>query len=260
MNQHTLRNDDRLMLALHLFKDADSVELKLTVPDRDRSSAITALDMDVLDAELRQVVFFDTPGLKLNQKGIVLRSRRTRKGGDTVVKLRPVVPADLPSKLRRSSSFTIEVDVTPGALVCSGSLKSKVDNSEIKQVLLGERSVRKLFTTEQHSLYREHAPKNLELNSLKPLGPINVAKLKFPPEGTAGRMCVAEMWFYPDGSRTLELSMKCAPTQAFHALAEMRALLARHDISFTGEQQTKTRKTMEYFSRLQQEAVRKRAA
>ena len=48
MKQRTQRVDERLMQALNLFKDADSVELKLTVPDDDRSSAITALDMDVL--------------------------------------------------------------------------------------------------------------------------------------------------------------------------------------------------------------------
>src|SRR4030095_2194001 len=40
---------------------ADSVELKMTVGDGDRHSAITGLD--VLDAQLRQVVFFDTPDL-----------------------------------------------------------------------------------------------------------------------------------------------------------------------------------------------------
>ena len=59
--------DERVVKALNLFKDADSVELKLTVPDTDRRSAIGALDLDVIDAKLRQVAFFDTPNLKLNR-------------------------------------------------------------------------------------------------------------------------------------------------------------------------------------------------
>src|SRR6185503_12330080 len=103
-------NGKQMVEALNLFKDSDSVELKLTVTDSDRDSAIAALDLDVLDAELRQVVFFDTPDLKLKRAGLVLRARRARKGGDTVVKLRPIIPAEVPEKLRRSSSFTIEVD------------------------------------------------------------------------------------------------------------------------------------------------------
>src|SRR5262245_37780245 len=114
--------DHKIVEALNLMKNADSVELKMIVPDTDRDSAIAALDMDVLHAELRQVVFFDTRDQKLNRSGIVLRARRIRKGGDTVVKLRPVIPTELPHKLRRSSSFTVEVDAMPGQFVCSGSL------------------------------------------------------------------------------------------------------------------------------------------
>ena len=43
------------------MKGADSVELKLTVPDSDQRSAIEALGMDVLGAQARLVSFFDTP-------------------------------------------------------------------------------------------------------------------------------------------------------------------------------------------------------
>jgi hypothetical protein len=40
---------------LGLLEDADSLELKLTVPDEDRQSAVAALGIDPLDARLRQV-------------------------------------------------------------------------------------------------------------------------------------------------------------------------------------------------------------
>src|SRR5262245_5172873 len=113
----TQADDHQIAKMLDLVKDADTVELKLTVPDTDHRSTIDALGIDVLDAELRQVVFFDTPDLKLHSNGVVVRARRIRAGGDTVIKLRPVVPADLPNKLRRSGSFNVEVDAMPGALV-----------------------------------------------------------------------------------------------------------------------------------------------
>ena len=40
---------------LGLLKGADTVELKLTVPESDQRSAAAALELDVLDAQIRQV-------------------------------------------------------------------------------------------------------------------------------------------------------------------------------------------------------------
>ena len=45
---------------LGLLKGADTVELKLTVPETDHRSAAASLELDVLDSQIRQVVFFDT--------------------------------------------------------------------------------------------------------------------------------------------------------------------------------------------------------
>jgi hypothetical protein len=243
-------NETRIAEARSLFKDAESVELKMTVADGDLYSATTALGLDVLDAELRQVVFFDTPDLTLDHAGIIVRARRARKGGDAVIKLRPLAPATVPAKLRHSSSFKIEVDVTPGGMVCSGSLKADTGNGEIKKVLAGKRAIHKLFSPEQRALYAKHAPEGLEMDALMPFGPINVAKLKFTLEISGGHNAVAELWFYPDSSRVLELSTKCGRDEAFQVLAEGRATLLSRGIRYAAEQQTKTRKALEYFARL----------
>ena len=243
-------NDARIAEARSLFKDADTVELKMTVADGDRYSATTALGLDVLDAELRQVVFFDTPDLTLDTAGIIVRARRTRKGGDVAIKLRPLAPATVSSKLRHSSSFKIEVDVTPGGIVCSGSLKADTGNSEIKKVLAGKRAIHKLFSPEQRALYAKHAPKDLDLDSLIPFGPINVAKLKSTTKISGDHDTLAELWFYPDSSRILELSTKCGRDEAFDVLAEGRAMLLSRGIQYAAQQHTKTRKALEYFARL----------
>ena len=79
------------------------------------------------------------------------------------------------------------------------------------------------------------------------LGDFYLIKLRGRTEGF-GRKMVGEMWLYPDGSRVLELSTKCAPTEAFQVAAEARAFLAGRGISLDGEQQTKTRKALEFFS------------
>jgi hypothetical protein len=240
--------DDQVAELLGLIRGADSVELKLTVPEHDQRSTVHALGMDPVDAQIRQVFFFDTPDLALNQAGVVVRARRVqRKGDDSVVKLRPVVPAELPAKLRRSPAFGVEVDAMPGGFVCSGSLKRALDAGAVKEALEGARPLHKLFSKEQRAFFAAHAPEHVELDDLAILGPIFVLKLKFSPAGL-GRKLVAEMWLYPDDSRILELSTKCLPAEAFQTAAESRAFLAAHGVDLSGEQQTKTRRALEFFS------------
>ena len=233
-----------------LIQGADTVELKLTVPDGDHRSAVSALEIDPLDAQIRQVVFFDTPDLQLNKAGVVVRARRVQdEGGDSVIKLRPVVPAELSAELRQSPAFGVEVDAMPGSFVCSGSMKGQLNNADVTEVLKGVRPIKKLFTKEQRAFYAEHAPAGIDLDSLTPLGPIFLLKLKVFPEGFP-RKVVAEMWFYPDGSRILELSTKCLPGEAFQVVAETRAFLGSRGVNLSGEQQTKTRTALDYFSHL----------
>src|SRR3954466_994408 len=94
---HPGLSDAQLSELLGLVGEADSVELKLSIDDPHQRPALHALRIDPLDAQIRQVYFFDTPDLALNQAGVVVRARRVQgKGDDTVVKLRPVMPHELP--------------------------------------------------------------------------------------------------------------------------------------------------------------------
>jgi hypothetical protein len=247
-------SDQELAELLALTKGADSVELKLTVPLSDRSRAGAALGVDPIDGQIRQVYFFDTPDLALNKSGVVVRGRRVqRKGDDSVVKLRPVVPKELSKKIRQSANFGVEVDAMPGGYVCSGSMKRTLGTTDVKDAVTGKQPLRKLFSKEQRSLYAAHAPHGLELNSLSILGPILVLKLKFAPEGYE-RKLVAELWLYPDNSMILELSTKCAPAEAFQVAAELKAFLSQRDIDLSGDQETKTKKALEFFSKRLQAA------
>jgi len=140
---------EQLAAVLTLIKGADSVELKLSVPDAARRSAVTALGMDPLEAQIRQVVFFDTPDLELNRHGVVVRARRVqRKPGDSVVKLRPVIPDELPPELRKSPGFSVEVDAMPGGFVCSASMKSEATDAAVMEVVAGTRSALECFAGE----------------------------------------------------------------------------------------------------------------
>lgn len=232
----------------NLVQGADSVELKLTVPDSDMRSAVAALQLDPLDAEIRQVFFFDTPDLALNKRGLVVRARRVqKKGDDTVIKLRPVDPHALPAKLRATPGFGVEVDAMPGGFVCSASLKCSLEQPLVRDVALGKRPIKKLFSKDQRRLFAEHAPDGLTLDDLSILGPILVLKLKFSPVEIR-RKFVGELWLYPDGSRVVELSTKSLPGEAFQVAAEARAFLTERGIDVGGVQETKTKKALEFFT------------
>jgi len=229
--------DEELGRLLDLIKDSDAVELKLTVPEEHQRSTVVALGMDPLEAQIRQVFFFDTPDLALDKAGVVVRARRIQgKGDDSVVKLRPVVPAELPAELRQSNNFKVEVDAMPGGFVCSGSLKYAFGPKEVRRTVAGKQPVRKLFSKEQRRFYAEHAPEGLALDDLSILGPLFVLKLRFIPPGLDRRLVA-------------ELSTRCAPGEAFQVAAETRAHLAQAGVDLSGEQQTKTRKALKYFAK-----------
>ena len=241
-------SDDDVAKALSLMRRSDSVELKLTVAEEQQRSTAIALGMDPLEGQLRLVAFFDTPDLVLDRHGLVVRARRVQgKGDDSVVKLRPVDPGDLPAKLRRSENFRVEVDALPGGFVCSGTMKAALGATDVRAAVAGKRPVRKLFSKEQRELFAAHAPDGIGLDDLTILGPLLVLKLRFAPE-ELGRRLVAEMWLYPDGSRILELSTRCATDDAFQVAAETRAFLTSRGIDITADQETKTRKALRFFA------------
>jgi len=233
---------------LELTRGADSVELKATVDPSAQRRAMSALDIDALEAQIRQIFFFDTPDLALNRSGVVVRARRIQgRRGDTVVKLRPVVPDELPDTVRDSPSVTVEVDAMPGGFVCSASMKAKARNEDVREVVHGERPLRKLLTKEQRRFYVAHAPDGLGVDDLSLLGPVFVLKLVLVPKAL-GRRLVGELWLLPDGTRILELSTKCEPSQAFQVAAETRAFLEGLGLELAPDSQTKTKSALEFYA------------
>ena len=130
-----------------------------------------------------------------------------------------------------------------------------VPGPDVRETIMGKRRKSKLFSKAQQAFYAEHAPEGIELDDLSVLGPIFVLKLKYLPKAFDRRL-VAEMWLYPDGSRILELSTKCAPDEAFQVAAETRSFLAGKGVDLGGEQETKTRKALEFFCRAAQDRGR----
>jgi inorganic triphosphatase YgiF len=67
---------EELVELVNLMTGSDSVELKLTVDHSQFQLTKESLGFDELEAQIRQVVFFDTPDLALHGGGVAVRARR----------------------------------------------------------------------------------------------------------------------------------------------------------------------------------------
>ena len=232
---------EQLGALLAILDDVDAVELKLTVPRGDHRRVLASLGIDALDAVIRQVAFVDTPDQRLFDAGLVVRARRTqRKAGDLTVKLRPMLPADVPAGLRDLPGFKVEVDASPQGFTSSCSLTSEVPDERVLALLGDDALLPEVLDDRQRSIVLERLPEGVALSDLRVLGPLTLLKAKFAPAGFRRRL-VAELWFLPDGSRILELSTKATPAEAFRVAAETKVFLAGRGLDLGAPQETKTR-------------------
>jgi len=232
---------ETLAAVLAVLPDVDAVELKLTVPGADHRRVLDRLGIDALDATIRQVAFLDTPALDLSAAGLVVRARRTqRKDGDLTVKVRPMLPADVPGRARRSAGFKVEVDASPAGFTCSCSSTRRLPDGDVRALLDDVGRLDGLLDRTQRSLLEPRLPGGVGLGDLRVLGPTTLLKARFDPAGLPRRM-TAELWFLPDGDRILELSTKAAPGAAFQAAAETKVFLASRGVDLGAPQETKTR-------------------
>ena len=240
---------------IDLLKGSTSVELKVMLA-YDNRSILRKLGFDPVEAEPRQTYFFDTPKYTLNKAGLFVRARRSPHGrGDTTVKLRPVVPAELDRKLLRNADFKVEIDVMHGGYVCSASATGRCTADEVYEASEGAIPLKTIFSDQQRAFYKEHAPHGIKLKDLVPIGPAFLLRLKSTPKGFDRPMTV-ELWLYPDGSRILELSTKGEPFEAFQLGAQFRAFLGEANLMRQTDAKTKTAQTLQVFTLHGEKAAR----
>jgi hypothetical protein len=240
-------NREQRLEMLERLAEMPSIELKMNVP-ADQRMALSGLHLDPMAAKLREVYFFDTPDLTLFANGVVTRGRRTQgDDDDTVVKLRPAEPKSLPPEVRESKNLKVEMDVTRGSYVVSASLKGSRRAGAVREAVTGGRPL-KLFTKEQRAFFADHAPAGVGWEDLVPLGPVLVVVLKWVPEGLTNKTTI-EQWHYPGQVPLVELSTKATPQNVLQVYADTTTFVAGHGLSAAGEQEPKTRKALEFFTR-----------
>jgi len=239
---------DDLKRSLELDPSISAVEVKITAQMHDEDTVRSVLEGSGADPEHREVFFFDTPELGLFDAGVVLRARLTHDGtDDSTVKLRPVDPTTIADDWKNTDGFEIELDSVGDTTICSAKLSVDQDRNEIRQVGAGERPLRKLFSKDQERLILEHAPAEVSWEDLTVLGPVQVRKWKLDPKAFAHDI-TAEEWVLPDGSDLIELSIKVEPGESDTASEEFLAFLRSKSFDTEGDQQTKTRGALRFFT------------
>ena len=189
-----------------------------------------------------------------------MRARRVqKKGDDSVIKLRPVVPADLPRSVREVAGVRRRGRRDARRLRLLRLDEAGATKAPRSATTIARRAGRSASSSRRSSarFYAEHAGDASTLDELDRPRPDLRAQAEVRADGLRPPL-VAELWLYPDNSRVLELSTKCAPSEAFQVAAEARAFLTERGIDLSGEQATKTRKALDFYS--MEVAARRRRA
>jgi hypothetical protein len=209
---------------------ADKVEIKITIARDDEQRVFEALEVGRQDATRRGIYFFDTLDLTLNKAGVVLRARAIEDDDDdSVVKIRPVNPDNVDDKWRDIEDFKLEADSVGDRVLMSASLKAKQKKDAIGKVVDGKNHIADLFSKKQKKFLAEFYDGAVDLDDLTILGPVEILRADIDRPGIAYEL-TGEYWSLPDGSKLLELSIKCPPEEAVVARQVFEAFLAGHGL------------------------------
>ena len=241
-------SDTPLKTQIQIDPAIQAVEVKITARVEDEDLVLDLLKDRDEEPKERTVYFFDTPTLQLFDVGLVLRARKTKGDvDDSTVKIRPVDPKRIPIDWMKTEGFAVEMDRVGDKHIISAKLGAEQAEGEIDDAVAGRRPLRKLFSADQERLIAEFGPQEIGWEALTTMGPIAVHKWKIDAK-KLGHEIVVERWKLPDKSDLVELSIKVAPGEATEAEEAFMALLAAMGLEISGDQQTKTRGALTFFS------------
>ena len=219
-------------------------ELKVTIDPSDIRRARYRFGLLNAQSEMRDIWFFDTPWLELYEAGVILRAREVNgDDDDSTVKLRPFTEPELDSELRGLDDMKCEIDRDPDHATSACSLKIDQEEGLIGDVVAGERQLRTLFSSEQEYMFATHGP-GISLIELWPLGPIP-ARVWTLRSDELPEKATAELWYMPDGTQVLELSIKVDVADADDAMDDLLDFVDARGLWLADEQESKTKRALE---------------
>lgn len=219
-------------------------ELKVTIDPIDIRRARYRLSLLNAQSQEREIWFFDTQELELYEAGVILRARQIAgDDDDSTVKLRPFELGQLATQFQTLDGLKCELDRLPDTATPSCSLKVDQAEGEIGEVGRGDREIDKLFSSEQEALFAAYGPA-IGWDALLPLGPIRARVWTLRSDELLDKV-TAELWYMPDGTQTLELSMKVDGDDAETGMAQLLDLVDERGLRLDKEQESKTRRALE---------------
>jgi hypothetical protein len=228
--------------------DEVRAEVKLTIDPSSIRRARSRLALYNADSEERGISFYDSWALAGLDAGLILRAREIRgDDDDSTVKLRPLAAEDVDASWFDVEGFKCEIDHLVAGETPTCSLTVVQDEDEIDDVADGVRGIDKLFSAEQEQLLAEYGP-GLGWDDLVALGPIEARVWTVATDALPAKL-TAELWYMPDGTQVLEVSMKVPVDEADDGEAELSDWLAGRGLALATEQETKTRRALESLTR-----------
>jgi hypothetical protein len=219
-------SSEQLAGLIRQWRGERPVKFTALVPDGDRPTTLIARGLDVLESRLRQVLMFDSRDAGLARRGIsvwVARTQRRPARAGVTLHL-STAEQDFTGLSARTRRGEVEVTAVPGGYGWAVSVKSSLDDVDVRNALAGRRPIGKLFTRRQRELLAEFCSHERPFEDLAAFTWVNVFRMKFAPVGSEHRY-IAEVWNYPDKSPVLKLTTKCDLTVVFEVAAATRALL-----------------------------------
>jgi adenylate cyclase class IV len=227
----------------------DEVEIKVTIRPDHELKATRAMQLHEHGAEVRVIYFYDTPNLELFDAGIVLRARQlSGDDDDSTVKFRRAAIGSIDASWKLFEGFKLEADCVGDEVIHSASLTVLQRRDEIDDVAEHKRPIEKLFSREQERFLGQFYPGRVDFGGLQVLGPIRVLRWQLQHSDFPHELTVEE-WRLPDGDDLVEVSIKAAAEQAADARREFEEHLNALGLDPQGNQETKTRTALKFFTR-----------
>jgi len=227
----------------NLDKDIERVEFKVTVLREDEPKVLALIGQ--MDGQKRKVYFYDTKGLALKSRALVLRARLTQGEADSTVKLRPADVKNDNAAWRKidKDKRRVELDVVGAKQIAS----VKVDRTLKPDALAGAGTAKSLFSDRQAALIEAYGD-GITLADVEVLGPVEARVWdKLHVAGLTHDVSI-EKWALPNDTHFYELSFKVKRNEANDANSAFEDALARLEIKVAAEQIAKTEQVLEFFA------------
>ena len=180
-----------------------------------------------------RIYFYDTPGLDLLAKGVILRLREGAEI-DLTAKLRPVSGEKFVDPSGGRERYKCEVDLNDGVENQSFSVQNKYVAAKVPET--GEEFFQLLSEGQKKLL--EDSKVQIDWKSVKRIPGIRSTSWTTKAEAPLGKLSL-ELWEWPGGS-VLEVSAKVATDEGQAAYGELRELAKKNGLALSGDQRSKT--------------------